>query len=477
MMNTINMPPPSENVNAPSDTGWFDTWMLEREWDPSANDIIDPVLDPAEPLDTPLNAPAYPSSVADARATKIRRILLAAVVTLGLGVFGMKSMGSEGLPKPELGASTSSSGAHLLTEDLVRLLSTTPNTTSAVGTYVPSVGVVISLSVTNVSADAISQWWSTTTEPIAERFAAELPNDRILVLLRSTGTGGFARTITLPSGSIAEVASYRLTTAVSEDLNALSPNSITPSLTTTDSTAIESSSTDSALAASTPVSPIVPAINPTPSLPIASALPVAQGRPTEGLTAVAPPTAAGSATSVQIAKIPSQGAVETFDSESSNWKPLSGQWKFLDGSYQQIDNSGFDFISQYRAIPPSNFSVSVKLAAIEGDLNGGLLLFQKSPGKRAGATVVDLTSSSSYLRWGHYDVAGVYVFDGGAKTFPLIDQALGATLKVEVQGKTAVVFLNETRIGEFVPAQQSGTPGLISSQAKVRFDDFTIRSR
>lgn len=472
MTNTIDMPPPYENVSAPSDTGWFDTWMLEREWDPLANDTIDSPLDPAEPLDTPLNALADPSLTADVRATKIRRILLAAVVTVGLVVAGVKSMGPEGSPNPVLGASTSSPSAQLLTEDLVRLLSATQNTKSVVGSYVPGVGVVISLSVTSVAAGAIAQWWSTTTAPIAERFAAELPNDRILVLLHSAGTGGFARTIVLPSGSIAEVTSYRLTTAVSEDLNDATPNSVTASLTETESTTPDSTTTNPtttnslAPAANTPVSPLVPAVNPAPSLPTPRAIPTAPERP-----------AVGSPTTVQTVTTPSPGAVETFDNESSNWKPLSGQWKFLDGSYQQIDNAGFDFISQYRVTPPSDFSVSVKLAAIEGDLNGGLLLFQKSPGKRAGATVVDLTSSSSYLRWGHYDVAGVYVFDGGAKTFPLIDQALGATLKVEVQGKKAVVFLNETRIGEFVPAQQSGTPGLISSQSKIRFDDFTVRSR
>jgi hypothetical protein len=491
---TIDRSPAYDRVIDPNDFPRFDTptlergWEREREWDPLANDIPDSPIEPATPTDRPTDtlfgAPTEPSSVSTVRATKVRRTLLAAVMTLGLGVAGAKSLGSRG-SNPAAGAATSSPSAHLLTEDLVRLLSTTPDITSVVGSYVPGVGVVISLNVTGVAVDTISPWWSTAVGPIAARFADDLPNDRVLVLLHSAGTGGFTRTIVSPSGSIAEAASYRLTTAVSEDLNALIPNSVTPNLTATksttadlttrQSTATESTSTGSlAPAANNPASPIGPA----PSLPIASTVPLAQGLPAAGsITAVAGQTDLGLPTTLQTATTPNSGAVETFDTESPMWKPLSGQWKFLDGSYQQIDNSGFDFIRRYPVTPTGDFSVSVKLAAIEGDLNGGLVLFQKAPGKRAEATVVDLTSSSSYLRWGHYDVAGVYVFDGGAKTFPLIDQAIGATLTVEVQGTRAVVFLNKTRIGEFVPAQQSGTPGLISSQAKIRFDDFTIRSR
>ena len=72
-------------------------------------------------------------------------------------------------------------------------------------------------------------------------------------------------------------------------------------------------------------------------------------------------------------------------------------------------------------------------------------------------------------------MGGVYVFDGGAKISALVDQATGVLLRIEVRGNTAVVFLNDTRIGEFTPSKKGGTAGLISSQAKIRFDDFTIR--
>ncbi len=460
---------------------------------PRRQATVESLPDRAAPQLAPTDTREEPSQDLAARATKARRILLAAVFTLGMGVIGMKALGAASSAKLGSGASISSPGATLLTEDLVRLLSDTPNATSVAGSYVPGVGLVISLSVDTVAADAISLWWSTTVAPIAPRFAAELPNDRIVVLIQSAGSGGFSRTIVLPTGSIADVAGYRLASAVFKDPNPASSNTATTDTSTATANAntsanpatfntqtLESAAsfaTPSESAATTPLAPTQSTPNlptetvltPTPSPPDALKVPV----PTSVALAIAAPGGAEPTSATRTAL--STDVLEGFDKASSKWTPMSGQWKFLGGSYQQIDNSGFDFISQYTDILPTDFSVSIKLAAIEGDMNGGLLLFQQALGKRNEATIVDLTSSSQYLRWGHYDLGGVYVFDGGAKISALVDQAKGVLLRIEVRGNTAVVFLNDTRIGEFTPTKKGGTAGLISSQAKIRFDDFTIR--
>jgi hypothetical protein len=465
---------------------------LHKTVDPLLQQQTAPLSQQTEPLFVPPSTPAEPSLALAARATKIRRILLTLVLALGVGVIGLKALGS-GSAKNGIGTSTPSPSASLLTEDLVRLLSNTPSATRVVGSYVPGVGVVISLSVNAVAADVISQWWSTTVEPIGARFAAELPNDRMVVLIQSAGSGGFARTIVLPTGSVTDVTSYRLATAISTDpaqastnldtpdrpaVNAVEANPNPASTSAADTAApgplgvIEPASTTAPLSPPTQNTSDLPsetAPNPRPSLSAARPVP----EPITVPLAIAAPAGPGPASTTRTAL--DTDVVEGFEKASSKWTPMSGQWKFLDGSYQQIDNSGFDFISQYADILPTDFSVSIKLAAIEGDINGGLLLFQQKPGRRNEATIVDLTSSSTYLRWGHYDVGGVYVFDGGAKISALVDQATGVVLKIEVRGNTAVVFLNSARIGEFIPTMQGGTAGLISSQAKLKFDDFTIR--
>ncbi len=440
-----------------------------------------PLSQPTEPPDSQLSAPPVPSLAVADRATKMRRILLAAVVTLGIGVIGLKAMGVRSA-NSGLGTFTTSPSASLLTEDLVRLLSDTTNATRVVGSYVPGVGIVISLTVSGVPADALSQWWSTSIAPIAVRIGAELPNDRIVVLVQSPGSGGFARTIVLPTGSVPDITSYRLASAISKDPATLDPatlDSATFNSASSDVSPIDSYSakvdfasnadnpdttdkSDNADNANTP--PVNPDTANAETAPPALTAPVVA----TAETTTTPPVASQQATA-------STEVLEGFDKASAKWTPMSGQWKFLSGSYQQVDNSGFDFISQYTDILPTDFTASVKLAAIEGDINGGLLLFQQAPGKRNGATIIDLTSSSTYLRWGHFDLGGVYVFDGGAKILAPVDQAAGVVLKVEVRRTSAVVFLNDARIGEFAPTKKGGTAGLISSQAKIKFDDFTIR--
>jgi hypothetical protein len=493
--------------------------LLQQKIDPSPRQAVPPLSQQTQPPVGPLNIPANTSPALAARAIKIRRILLVLVLVLGMGVIGLKAMGANSASSGQ-GTSTSSPSASLLTEDLVRLLSDTTNATRVVGSYVPGVGVVISLSVSDVAAEAISQWWSTTVAPIGARFGAELPNDRIVVLIQSAGSRGFARTIVLPTGSVSDVASYRLATAVSKNANidgastssatpdTLDPATVNPA--TADAPAIDppasktegidsADSADRAKNANTEtVTPVLveptAATAKTTEITMAPLLPsqqIAPNSPTPSSVSPAPavsvaandllPKAAAlpsaptdGPTSTAVAPIGTE-VLEGFEKASAKWTPISGQWKFLSGSYQQIDNSGFDFISQYADILPTNFSASIKLAAIEGDLNGGLLLFQQAPGKRNEATIVDLTSSSTYLRWGHFDLGGVYVFDGGAKISAPLDQAAGVVLKIEVRGTSAVVFLNDARIGEFIPTKKGGTAGLISSQAKIKFDDFTVR--
>jgi hypothetical protein len=53
-----------------------------------------------------------------------------------------------------------------------------------------------------------------------------------------------------------------------------------------------------------------------------------------------------------------------------------------DGQYVQTDISGYDFISQYSELPPTEFIISVEMTALDGDFGGGIVLGQAVLGSR-----------------------------------------------------------------------------------------------
>ena len=159
---------------------------------------------------------------------------------------------------------------------------------------------------------------------------------------------------------------------------------------------------------------------------------------------------------------------------SAAWTPLSGQWRVADGTYQQLDNSGYDYISQFAVPVPAKFEVSAKFKAPTGDLSAGFLLFQPKKGTRSGAELVDLTDKGRYVRWGHYDQGGVYIFDGGNRLAVPVDPVVGMVFKVTYANGTARVYINDKQVGEFAPSVASGSVGIVSSVSTISVDDFLV---
>jgi hypothetical protein len=187
-------------------------------------------------------------------------------------------------------------------------------------------------------------------------------------------------------------------------------------------------------------------------------------------TAAGVPSAAGSAAP---AAAGTGALTDDFSTESKNWSPLTGTWKVINGSYQQSDNSGFDFISQFKTTPPAAFTVSVKMRGLADSLNAGIMVGQPQQGSRNGATIVDL-SSKDYVRWGAYDVtSGTYKFIGGASLGAAQDLTTQHTLALTISGASTTVAWDGANVGSFA-AVSAGFVGLVTSQAAVEFDDLAV---
>jgi hypothetical protein len=394
--------------------------------------IFDVAADTPVDIATPAIAVPVPVSVdtVSRRSERVRRSILVSLLVL-MSVMVVSRLWT---PAPQLATSAS---AAILADDFVSEVGSTDGIDSAVGSYIPGVGLVLQVATANVPREDIARWWSSIVAPMAPRFENVAAKDRLVTTIVVRGSSPYSRVIVSPLVSLHDVSSYRVATATSLEAKGSAA--------------------------------LVPEAN--VKIAIAPDLPT-----------VVPPTINAKAPNAPAAKVgaavaASGDSTRPFATDDAEWKPMSGQWKAIGGRYQQMDPNGYDYITQRIGNAPESFSVSVKVSGPEGPANGGLSLFQTAIGKRNGATLVDLTDTNSYVRWGHFDDAGTYAFDGGTKLGVPIDPAVGAIIKVDFQaGKAgkATVYLDGKRLGEFSPNNQKGSFGLISSNAVVAFDDFKL---
>jgi hypothetical protein len=464
-------------------------------------------------LPTPTAGPLLARSANVSRTIRVGLVVAIAVSSTAL--IGLKLLDK----RSAYPGFTPSAGA-VAVEDLVRHASKVAGVTHVKGSYVPGVGAVLSVTAHDINIDEAPAWWSSGVAPLAPRFAPG-GNEDLVVVLEALGGRSFTRTFVAPLAKLDEAGEYKLYSSTADlpndspsvsgpdalallvpessvpepqkpvqiptqdalqnpaELTATSDNStiqpaiqpVTPS-TTRATKSLEQDSTDTIAKEANPRgNPSEGASRPTPTIVRANTNPSTSK---EGATASLPNIPNGKVVAAAPVDMAATTGTESFDKRSMNWTPLSGQWKFADGTYQQLDNSGFDFISQFHATPQPNFTVSCKLSALSGELNAGLILFQKKLGSRANATVIDITEKGSYVRWGHYDRGGVYIFDGGAKLEAPIDPKKGVVLKAVTKSGTVAVFLDGKSLGEFTPFSVDGSVGLVSSLAQVAFDDFVL---
>jgi hypothetical protein len=421
---------------------------------------------------------------------RARSVLLAVVAALcaALVVGKVTAAGPADAQPGGAASGVTTTAGSLFTEDLVRLVAAAPKVTRAHGAHVGSDQIVVSVEARDIPLDGLSGWVSDVLYPLLKQAPREVAAATITMLFDVTGSDSYARTVVVPVTESAGLPEYRFVPGARGESSA---GSAAPTASEVGSGSQSSTETtlpppSIAMTANEPASPADTAPSssaPTASAPVAlpatasaAALPAiptssAPGAPSSG---DAPSTAATGEVPVSVAAATPLGK-EDFTTASTNWIPLAGQWKFLDGAYQQVDNSGYDYINQYSGVPETAFVLSAKMRALEGsDLNAGFVIFQPKKGRRNGATLIDLTDKGGYVRWGHYDNGGVYVFEGGNRLTAPVNGVSGVTLKVMVKDAIVRIYLDDKQVGEFATTKSGGTVGIVTSVAKVAFDDVAL---
>jgi hypothetical protein len=399
---------------------------------------------------------------------RARSVLLAVVAALcaALVVGKVTAAGPADAQPGGAASGVTTTAGSLFTEDLVRLVAAAPKVTRAHGAHVGSDQIVVSVEARDIPLDGLSGWVSDVLYPLLKQAPREVAAATITMLFDVTGSDSYARTVVVPVTESAGLPEYRFVPGARGETT-LPPPSIAMTANEPASPA-DTAPSSSAPTASAPVAlPATASAAALPAIPTSSA----PGAPSSG---DAPSTAATGEVPVSVAAATPLGK-EDFTTASTNWIPLAGQWKFLDGAYQQVDNSGYDYINQYSGVPETAFVLSAKMRALEGsDLNAGFVIFQPKKGTRNGSTLIDLTDKGGYVRWGHYDNGGVYVFEGGNRLTAPVNGASGVTLKVMVKDAIVRIYLDDKQVGEFATTKSGGTVGIVTSVAKVAFDDVAL---
>ena len=163
-----------------------------------------------------------------------------------------------------------------------------------------------------------------------------------------------------------------------------------------------------------------------------------------------------------------------FDNGAINWQPIAGNWFSENGTYIQDDNTAFDLISMLSVEPLTHFSFETRLLSQDGNLGGGVIYNAPELSSRANAQIIDFIDQGSYLRWGHYNEGGDFVFDGGTPVDPPVADGQWHMLRVVTHGAETVVYLDNEEVGQVQNQSTSGYMGLTTSQAQVAFDDVTV---
>jgi hypothetical protein len=386
----------------------------------------------------------------------LRHLALMFIASLAAIVVAAKLLGG-GLNTPN------ADRAAIATEDMVRQIGKLPVVRRVAGSYVPKIGVIVTIDATDINVDEAAGWWAASALPYKSSFDA-YRNERIFVTIDVASTRPFTRAFVAPLNRISEPVAYQPFSG----LGVTNPDAYQPFVrapSNSDSSKADGSASIGSNPAAKGAGLAASTATPASSLGTKSATKSAGSDP----TSVAAPSVVAIAPT-----LPTSGA-DDFAVENAKWKPFTGQWKFREGTYQQLDNTGFDFMTTFAATPTKDFAVSVKIKAIEGGpMNAGLVLFQSVPGKRSDATLVDFADTKNFLRWGHYDRGGVYVYDGGYRLTAPLNKTKAVKLSVEVRSGKATVLIDGKSAGAFTPYKTLGGVGLATSIAKVAFDDFSL---
>ncbi|PDV97099.1 hypothetical protein [Candidatus Chloroploca asiatica] len=222
--------------------------------------------------------------------------------------------------------------------------------------------------------------------------------------------------------------------------------------------------TASTAAPAPPINP--PAPVPT-AAPVATAPEVAPVMPAVN-PAITTVLAPGRVTPLLTSTFEREGQTETL------WRSLAGDWVMTNGVYTQRNADGYDFLSLVDLPPQAHYSFETRLRLDRGSMGGGIIYNVPDLTRRNGGQLVDFDESGTFLRWGHYDAAGSYLYDGGIALDPGIGDGQWHTLRVVTHGATSTIWFDEREIAQISNLSVAGHVGLSTSQAQVSFDDVAV---
>jgi hypothetical protein len=111
---------------------------------------------------------------------------------------------------------------------------------------------------------------------------------------------------------------------------------------------------------------------------------------------------------------------------------------------------------------------------LEGSLGAGLIYNAPALDNRRGAQLVDLVEDGSFLRWGYYDEDGDYSYQGGLQIDPPVADGEWHTLRLVTRRNVSTIYLDGQELASVENQNEGGHVGLLTSQARVEFDDITL---
>ncbi len=322
---------------------------------------------------------------------------------------------------------------------------------SASGAYLPNDRIILYTKVARDDRAFVRQWAALQLEPYINRLATLPPQEELTWIIDLATLPPSQEILTVPLDHAADATLYTYMSAGPlADAAAVSASTAT----TADPTA---------------------AVD--PNKPIAAGVTEPQPNPPASVGANAPAIAAESAMTPTVDRatpLRSLAFDGSGDTPASEWRPISGAWTASDGVYSQQDMTGYDYITMLDLPEQSHFSMEARLRMSAGEMGGGFIYNAPSIDSRAGAQIIDMDDGGRFLRWGHYDAAGNYNYDGGAPLEVGLDDGEWHTLQLVTHGAHSTVIFDGKEMGQPDNLSTVGFLGLVTSRAQLAFDDLVI---
>lgn len=322
----------------------------------------------------------------------------------------------------------------LLAWDIAETVKRAPGVQLASGAYVPGDALLLYSRLTEPDRARVRMWALMQIEPFRERLATMTNGETLTWVLDFGPAEPEQEVILAPLNRATDSTLYRYVSAAPAVFAA-----VKPSATLTSTTGMT-----------------------TTTAPVAVTKPV-----TTAVTA-----AASSANSAPV--LLNNLAFDDPTSSAQAWQPLAGEWTIGDGIYSQRQTDGYDFISMLTLEPQTHYQMEAQLRLGKGEMGGGFIYNAPNLDTRRGAQSVDMDRQGSFLRWGRYDDKGNYVYEGGMKIAPPINDGAWHTLQLLTHGANSTIALDGRILGQMTNRSASGYLGLTTSQTQVDFDNVTV---